>query len=99
MAVIQALQSNGELHIAGSHNVLDLEVLERGREVQLLDDFSILQQATVSAHIASTCLAQAFEHLKLVHSTENSWMTGSYISTFLAAVLACSSLFAPVQTW
>ena len=44
MAVIQALQSNGKLHIARSDYVLDLKVFECGREVQLLDDLGILHE-------------------------------------------------------
>lgn len=42
MAVVETLQTDGEFYIAGSHNILDLEVLKCGRKVQLLYDFCIL---------------------------------------------------------
>ena len=43
VAVGEALQADGELHIAGAHDVLHLEVLEVRGEAQLLDDLGILR--------------------------------------------------------
>lgn len=43
----QALQPDGELHIAGRHHVLDLEVLELSLEAQLLNDAGVLQGSDI----------------------------------------------------
>lgn len=42
MAAGKAFKTNGELDIARSHNVLDLEIRELGVEAEFLDDASIL---------------------------------------------------------
>ena len=38
----QSLQSDGELHIAAAHHVLNFEVQELGRKTELLHHTSIL---------------------------------------------------------
>ena len=43
VAVRQALQADGELHIRGANDVLHLEVLEARIVAQLRDDLAILQ--------------------------------------------------------
>lgn len=42
MGASESLQANGELHVAGADDVLDLEVGELGIEAELLNDASVL---------------------------------------------------------
>jgi hypothetical protein len=43
VAVCQALQADGKLHIRGPHDVLHLEVLEARVVAQLCDDLAVLR--------------------------------------------------------
>lgn len=42
LLVRQSLQTDGELDVAGADHILDLEVLEGGREPELLHDLGVL---------------------------------------------------------
>ena len=58
----QALQSDGELHVAGAHDVLDLELLEGGLEAQLDDDFAVLHANEQCSSGNQRCLLQQARH-------------------------------------
>ncbi len=45
VAECQTLQSNGELDITATHNVLNFELRELGVETKLLDDASVLSRS------------------------------------------------------
>ena len=110
VAVRQALQADGELHIRGADDVLHLEVLEARIVAQLRDDLAILQHGRQLSVIYSAGLLCRMPSFSLRLPGDHVWLyavcilieqIGRYerlLCTFRAAFLASSSLFAPVTT-
>ena len=110
MAVRQALQADGELHIRGADDVLHLEVLEARVVAQLRDNLAILQDGRGGFGSSAAGLLCRMNSCTWRVPGDHAWLhavcilieqVGSYgrvQSTFRAAFLASSSLFAPVTT-
>ena len=110
MAVRQALQADGELHIRGADNVLHLEVLEARIVAQLRDNLAILQDGRQMLKVSPAGLLCHMHSFNLRVPSDHAWLhavcilivkvgrCGRLQCTFRAAFLASSSLFAPVTT-